>query len=114
MRVNVFVIIHFQSWTDCRLTWNTTDYNNISMIHVPYDMVWVPDIALYDSAAEEEMMAGKADYNAHVYSTGVVKYFFPAVVKTVCRINVRYFPFDTQHCSLKFGSWSFSGNSLDI
>lgn len=27
---------------------------------------------------------------------------------------MRWFPFDVQHCKLKFGSWSYGGWSLDL
>jgi len=33
----------------------------------------------------------------------------PAIFKSYCEIDVRYFPFDTQTCFMKFGSWSYSG-----
>ena len=29
-------------------------------------------------------------------------------------MDIRYFPFDTQHCSLKFGSWTYHGEEIDI
>ena len=38
----------------------------------------------------------------------------PALLKTSCKIKVRYFPFDTQTCALRFGSWAYDGGSLDI
>ena len=43
-----FMAAIFQRWNDCRISWNSSDYNNITMITVPYNKVWVPDIALYD------------------------------------------------------------------
>ena len=30
----------------------------------------------------------------------------PAILSTSCRINARKFPFDTQHCSLRFAVWN--------
>nr|XP_022333675.1 neuronal acetylcholine receptor subunit alpha-9-like isoform X2 [Crassostrea virginica] len=100
-------------WNDCRLSWNTTQYNN-SHIVVPYDTVWVPDITLYDSSAEEEMMPGKTEYRATIYPSGTVYYNFPTVLQSACLVNVLYFPMDTQICTLKFGSWSHSGTELDL
>lgn len=46
--------------------------------------------------------------------TGEVKWFPPAVYQSACRIDVRYFPFDEQTCILKFGSWSYTEDSLDL
>lgn len=100
-------------WSDCRLSWNTSQYNNTHLV-VPYDTVWTPDITLYDSSAEEEMMPGKTDYRATIYPSGTVYYNFPTVLQSACLVNVLYFPMDTQTCTLKFGSWSHSGAELDL
>ena len=68
----------------------------------------------YCSAAEEIMMPGREDYKATIYSDGSVTYNFPTVLKSVCRIDVTYFPFDTQVCKLTFGSWTHHGYELDV
>ncbi|CAJ0594177.1 unnamed protein product [Cylicocyclus nassatus] len=38
----------------------------------------------------------------------------PTVIKSSCKINFANFPFDSQQCSLKFGSWTYSGLYLDL
>ena len=63
-----------------------------------------------------------ADGNYHIttmtkatlYSTGLVKWEPPAIFKSSCDIDVRYFPFDEQTCWLKFGSWTFDGFQVYI
>ena len=30
------------------------------------------------------------------------------------QVAVGYYPFDEQNCKLKFGSWMYNGNQLDI
>lgn len=35
-----------QQWTDYRLSWNKSDYYDISVIRVPCKTVWLPDIVL--------------------------------------------------------------------
>ena len=44
----------------------------------------------------------------------MVMWLYPALIKTTCTLNVKYFPFDSQHCEIKFISWTFSGFQLDI
>ncbi|XP_069137246.1 neuronal acetylcholine receptor subunit alpha-9-like isoform X2 [Argopecten irradians] len=102
------------SWNDCRMQWNVSDYEDIDHFSVPYDAVWMPDITVYDSASDEVMMPGKEDYKATIYYDGTVFYNFPTVLKSICRVDVTYFPFDTQKCSLKFGSWSHNGLEIDV
>ena len=39
---------------------------------------------------------------------------FVALIKTYCTLNVKYFPFDSQHCDIQFISWTHNGQQLDI
>ncbi|KAI4056898.1 CHRNA7 (exons 5-10) and FAM7A (exons A-E) fusion, partial [Homo sapiens] len=52
--------------------------------------------------------------NVLVNSSGHCQYLPPGIFKSSCYIDVRWFPFDVQHCKLKFGSWSYGGWSLDL
>nr|CAD7446648.1 unnamed protein product [Timema bartmani] len=38
----------------------------------------------------------------------------PAIYKSSCEINVEYFPFDEQSCTMKFGSWTYNGVQVDL
>ncbi|KAK3100546.1 hypothetical protein FSP39_021616 [Pinctada imbricata] len=102
------------AWNDCSLKWNPADFGNLTKIVMPYENVWQPDITLYEGASEEANMPDKTEYKAWVHSNGRVTYNFPSVTTTTCRIDVTYFPFDYQNCSLKFGSWNFDGNQIDF
>jgi len=47
--------------------------------------------------------------------SGVVVFFCPTgIFISTCNVDVRWFPFDIQHCELKFGSWTFDGWHLDM
>ncbi|XP_045214474.2 neuronal acetylcholine receptor subunit alpha-10-like isoform X3 [Mercenaria mercenaria] len=111
LKTNVWVRM---GWTDCRLKWNSSEYDEVGHLRVPYGAVWTPDLALYDSSAEEVMMPGFNEYRAQISNNGRVQYNFPTVLNSVCRVTVTYFPFDTQSCGLKFGSWSHSQLDMDF
>merc|ERR1719360_111615 len=38
----------------------------------------------------------------------------PGHFKAYCRLSLRAWPFDTQTCQLKFGSWTSHGNQIDL
>ena len=46
---------------------------------------------------------------AMVSSDGTI--FWPPIVKlrSTCKIDITYFPFDDQVCRLKLGSWAYDG-----
>lgn len=50
----------------------------------------------------ENSLGGVADYRATVYPDGSVYYNFPSVITTLCKVDVTYFPFDTQTCNIHF------------
>ena len=41
-------------------------------------------------------------------------WYSPASFRSTCNIDVTYFPFDEQTCTMKFGSWTFVVTDLDI
>lgn len=38
----------------------------------------------------------------------------PAIYKSSCVIDVEFFPFDVQKCDMRFGSWTYDGNQVDL
>ena len=49
-----------------------------------------------------------------VYHTGEMFWIAPLIIKGHCEITVREFPFDTQDCMLRFGSWTYTMKALDL
>ena len=43
---------------------------------------------------------------------GTVRWLAPIILKSSCKLSVRYFPFDEQFCRLKFVSWTYSKSAL--
>ncbi|XP_067667361.1 neuronal acetylcholine receptor subunit alpha-10-like [Haliotis asinina] len=99
------------NWHDCHMTWNSTEYGGISQLILPFKKVWTPDITLYDNAGEE--LVGLKDYRPVINSDGSVTYNFPTVITSLCKVDVTHFPFDTQTCALKFGSWAYHGLQIN-
>lgn len=38
----------------------------------------------------------------------------PAMFQSICNIDIKYFPFDEQHCHMKFASWAYDVSMLDV
>ncbi|KAA8579631.1 hypothetical protein FQN60_006724 [Etheostoma spectabile] len=84
-----------QEWTDYKLQWSPSDFDNVTSIRVPSELIWVPDIA-------------------HLFHTGRVRWVPPAIYKSSCSIDVTFFPFDQQSCKMKFGSWTYDRAKIDL
>nr|XP_033795785.1 neuronal acetylcholine receptor subunit alpha-2 isoform X1 [Geotrypetes seraphini]XP_033795786.1 neuronal acetylcholine receptor subunit alpha-2 isoform X1 [Geotrypetes seraphini] len=101
-----------QEWHDYKLRWNPADYGNVTSIRVPSEMIWIPDIVLYNNADGEFAVTHMT--KAHLFHTGKVKWVPPAIYKSSCSIDVTFFPFDHQNCKMKFGSWTYDKAKIDL
>nr|KAF6348065.1 cholinergic receptor nicotinic alpha 2 subunit [Myotis myotis] len=101
-----------QEWSDHKLRWNPAEFGNITSLRVPSEMIWIPDIVLYNNADGEFVVNHMT--KAHLFSTGTVHWVPPAIYKSSCSIDVTFFPFDQQNCKMKFGSWSYDKAKIDL
>ncbi|VDN58348.1 unnamed protein product [Dracunculus medinensis] len=101
-----------QEWIDEKLSWDPKRYGGVNVLYVPYEMIWVPDIVLYNNADNNYNIT--ISTKATLRYDGVVTWEPPAIFKSMCQIDVRWFPFDEQKCHLKFGSWTYSDDLLDL
>ncbi|KAK5620461.1 Neuronal acetylcholine receptor subunit alpha-2 [Crenichthys baileyi] len=101
-----------QEWNDYKLRWRPSDYDNVTSIRVPSELIWVPDIVLYNNADGEFAVTHMT--KAHLFYTGKVRWVPPAIYKSSCSIDVTFFPFDQQNCKMKFGSWTYDKAKIDL
>ncbi|GAB6032036.1 hypothetical protein CHUAL_010405 [Chamberlinius hualienensis] len=101
-----------QAWTDFHLRWNATDFGGIKVIRLPVAHVWKPDILLYNNA--DASNSAIVSTNVIINSTGEVTWLSHAIFKSTCNIDVNFFPFDVQHCQMRFASWTYDGNQVDL
>ncbi|ERL85202.1 hypothetical protein D910_02623, partial [Dendroctonus ponderosae] len=62
----------------------------------------------------DEGFDGTYQTNVVIKSNGSCLYIPPGIFKSTCKIDITWFPFDDQHCDMKFGSWTHDGNQLDL
>uniref|UniRef100_A0A9J8CYL8 Cholinergic receptor, nicotinic, alpha 2b (neuronal) n=1 Tax=Cyprinus carpio carpio TaxID=630221 RepID=A0A9J8CYL8_CYPCA len=76
-----------QEWNDYKLRWKPSDYDNVTSIRVPSELIWVPDIVLYNNADGEFAVTHMT--KAHLFHTG-------------------------KNCKMKFGSWTYDKAKIDL
>ena len=69
---------------------------------------------LYSADAGSDGSLERFNQQIKVTSDGQNLWLAPIILLSSCKIHVKYFPFDEQHCELKFGSWTFDGFHLDL
>ena len=45
---NYFVLLPLQNWRDEFMVWNPEDYGNITNMKIASELVWMPDVVLYN------------------------------------------------------------------
>uniref|UniRef100_A0A915Q741 Neurotransmitter-gated ion-channel ligand-binding domain-containing protein n=1 Tax=Setaria digitata TaxID=48799 RepID=A0A915Q741_9BILA len=89
-----------QSWRDERIRWDPIEFGNISKLTL--------------GTNARDFSRGFVDTNLHVLNNGDTQWAPPAKVYSICKLDVRYFPFDDQFCILEFGSWIYDQSQLDV
>ncbi|XP_051924015.1 cholinergic receptor, nicotinic, beta 1 (muscle) like [Hippocampus zosterae] len=109
MTTNVFMNLE---WKDYRLSWDPKDYDNINVLRIPANKVWRPDVYLINNNDGQFDVA--LYVNVLVHNDGTVNWLPPAIYRSSCSIEVAYFPFDWQNCSMVFRSYTYDASEVEL
>ncbi|CAF1219754.1 unnamed protein product, partial [Didymodactylos carnosus] len=107
-------------WCDSLLIWNTSEYPCIlspdkqnSQIFFNAKEIWTPDITPINSPAT---LAKDQKLNYPVLSvcSDNIRWNYPEKLQTFCEINVKYFPFDRQRCSILLQSTIYDSSQMKL
>ncbi|XP_077923907.1 acetylcholine receptor subunit epsilon isoform X5 [Halichoerus grypus] len=99
-------------WQDYRLNYTKDDFGGVEILRVPSELVWLPEIVLENNIDGQFGVA--YDVNVLVYEGGYVSWLPPAIYRSSCAVEVTYFPFDWQNCSLVFRSQTYNAEEVDF
>uniref|UniRef100_A0A671FDM8 Acetylcholine receptor subunit epsilon n=2 Tax=Rhinolophus ferrumequinum TaxID=59479 RepID=A0A671FDM8_RHIFE len=97
-------------WQDYRLNYSKDDFGGVQTLRVPAELVWLPEIVLENNIDGQFGVA--YDANVLVYEGGSVTWLPPAIYRSTCAVEVTYFPFDWQNCSLVFRSQTYNAEEV--
>ncbi|XP_077327226.1 acetylcholine receptor subunit beta-like isoform X1 [Lithobates pipiens] len=100
------------AWNDLRLSWDPSEYGGIQTLRIGSDNVWKPDIVLMNNN-DGEFEVGLA-VEVLVNWKGNVTWLPPALYHSSCPIEVQYFPFDWQNCSMVFRSQTYEADEVTL
>ncbi|MBZ3885556.1 Acetylcholine receptor subunit epsilon [Sciurus carolinensis] len=99
-------------WQDYRFNYSKDDFGGIEILRVPSELVWLPEIVLENNIDGQFGVA--YDANVLIYEGGYVSWLPPAIYRSTCAVEVTYFPFDWQNCSLIFRSQTYSAKEVEF
>uniref|UniRef100_A0A914GTQ4 Uncharacterized protein n=1 Tax=Globodera rostochiensis TaxID=31243 RepID=A0A914GTQ4_GLORO len=98
-------------WRDEFLRWDPSKFGEIRQLHIPVDMIWRPDLLVYNNAnmnvRESEMMT-----NALVQHDGRVSLFRAIITDITCHLNLVWVNHRQMICHLMLASWSYDGSQV--
>ncbi|XP_040857292.1 acetylcholine receptor subunit beta [Ochotona curzoniae] len=99
-------------WADYRLSWDPMEYDGIELLRITASSVWLPDVVLLNNNDGNFDVA--LDMNVVVSSNGSVHWQPPGIYRSSCSIQVTYFPFDWQNCTMVFSSYSYDSSEVSL
>jgi hypothetical protein len=99
------------TWSDKRLTWTPSQFNNLYKIAFPESQVWIPNLALVNPYDRVESL-GKGIVPVTITSTGTAFWSPADVISSGCDVDVTYYPFDIQSCSMQLMCSGFAPTDI--
>ncbi|KAI1723273.1 neurotransmitter-gated ion-channel ligand binding domain-containing protein [Ditylenchus destructor] len=100
-------------WQDEFLQWSPDAYEGSTEIFLSSGDIWIPEFSLYYSLNFNDAVKLISNNDVRVNYTGHIRYYLPFSTESLCNsVDVKFFPFDIQQCTLLFGSWAHSNDSI--
>ncbi|CAK5087615.1 unnamed protein product [Meloidogyne enterolobii] len=110
--INVSMSGKRQYWQDEFLQWEPDTYEGATEIFLASTDIWIPEFSLYYSVNFNDAVKLQSNNDVRVNFTGHVRYWIPFSTESLCSMDVKFFPFDIQRCTLLLGSWAHSNDSI--
>ena len=103
-----------QHWYEPRFRWNSSLYDNTTHLMMPAKNVWLPDTFIYNTADSNGYLPLSDNSQVLISNIGTVYFAVPMLnVNTRCDMDLFYYPFDKQTCSVVFTSWMQSSTRIN-
>ncbi|XP_067658237.1 neuronal acetylcholine receptor subunit alpha-5-like [Haliotis asinina] len=99
----------FFAWSVEGLSWNESEYQNISRIMVSPKDIWLPDLVLSNSNVN---LGGESQIST-ISSNGTMEWHDIDRRSTSCAVDVTNFPFDKQRCFFELTQWVTFTSEID-
>ncbi|XP_065052913.1 gamma-aminobutyric acid receptor subunit beta-1-like isoform X2 [Rhopilema esculentum] len=102
-----------QTWKDHRLRHNLTRILTLTCgTKHPADIIWVPDTVFINSMKSTMHSVTVNNHKLDIYPNGQVFWGTRVTVSPSCKLNLRSYPMDTQHCKFEIVSYAHVARDL--
>jgi hypothetical protein len=112
----VTLVMYFrQKWTDPRLKFDTDQVNGVASVLLDPEQakkLWIPDTFIANERSVVQHQFSGPNEFTRVLNNGSVTRSVKLTVTVGCILNLRWFPFDQNVCSLNFESYAYSLNDV--
>uniref|UniRef100_G1MG06 5-hydroxytryptamine receptor 3E n=1 Tax=Ailuropoda melanoleuca TaxID=9646 RepID=G1MG06_AILME len=91
------------------IRWNPEECEGITKISVATKNLWLPDIFIVEFMDVDKTPKG---LTAYISNEGRIRYKKPMKVASICSLDIFYFPFDQQNCTLTFSSFLYTVENM--
>ncbi|XP_012888486.1 PREDICTED: 5-hydroxytryptamine receptor 3E-like [Dipodomys ordii] len=96
-------------WDNPLMSWNPEECEGITKISMATKNLWLPDIFIVELMDVDKT---PEDLTAFVSNEGRIRYKKPMKVASMCNLDIFYFPFDQQNCTLTFSSFLYTVDNM--
>ncbi|KAM9226159.1 LOW QUALITY PROTEIN: 5-hydroxytryptamine receptor 3E-like [Dugong dugon] len=96
-------------WDNPCISWYPEECQDITKISVATQNLWLPDIFIVEFMDVDKTPKGLM---AYVSNEGCIRYKKPMQVTSICNLDIFYFPFDQQNCTLTFSSFLYTVDNM--
>uniref|UniRef100_A0A5F8H1Y3 5-hydroxytryptamine receptor 3E n=1 Tax=Monodelphis domestica TaxID=13616 RepID=A0A5F8H1Y3_MONDO len=96
-------------WKNQFISWNPEECGGIMNVTVATEHLWLPDIFIVEFMGVDQI---PTDLMAYVNYQGHIKYKKPMKVTSICKLDIFFFPFDRQNCTLTFSSFLYTVSDM--
>ncbi|XP_052814410.1 neuronal acetylcholine receptor subunit alpha-3-like isoform X2 [Mya arenaria] len=100
-------------WEDSRLAYTKASYDDIESAFAQPSKIWKPEVVI-DNSLEDLGVVTDSSLLLRFDYLGLVEWEPPRAFNVHCEVDITYYPYDVQGCSLKIVGWGYTASEVNL
>ncbi|KAJ8308081.1 hypothetical protein KUTeg_012955 [Tegillarca granosa] len=105
-------------WLDDRLVWSNSsltsqNYGSVPFLFSTEKYVWRPAVII-ENSVEDISVISDENIPMRMQSSGVITWNPSGIYKVSCEPDITYYPMDSQTCTIKVTTWSYTAKEIHL